>query len=84
MDRVSRAVACFKEGFSCSQSVFSSYSELFCLDRETALKISQPFGAGTARIGGICRAVNGVFMVIFQTLCPKFVQKAAEILEHIL
>lgn len=144
MDRVTKAVSCFKEGFSCSQAVLSSFSELFGLNREIALKISQPFGAGTARRGETCGAVTGAFMVIglkygrikaedlqarektynlvrefirrfkslhstiickellgcdlstpeglnlaeekhlFDTLCPKFVQSAVEIVEKII
>lgn len=144
MSRVEKAVACFKEGFHCSQAVFSTYSAQFGLDRETALKVSEAFGGGMARMGETCGAVTGAFMVIglkhssakagdkeavqkvndlvrefvdefksrngtiickkllecdistpegmktFQekklrsTLCPKFIQDAAEILEQIL
>ena len=38
--RVSRAVATFEEGYNCCQSVFSTYADLFGMDRETALKLS--------------------------------------------
>jgi C_GCAxxG_C_C family probable redox protein len=63
-DRTKNAVSCFKEGFSCSQAVLSAYSALFDLDRNTALKISQPFGGGIAHQGGTCGAVSGAFLVI--------------------
>ena len=63
-NRIEKAVSCFTEGFSCSQAVLSPYSELFDLDRSTALKISQPFGGGIAHQGGTCGAVSGAFMVI--------------------
>jgi C_GCAxxG_C_C family probable redox protein len=63
-DRTKNAVSCFKEGFSCSQAVLSAYSDLFDLDRNTALKISQPFGGGIAHQGGTCGAVSGAFLVI--------------------
>ncbi len=63
-NRIESAVSCFKEGFSCSQAVLSAYSDLFNLDRTTALKISQPFGGGIAHQGEICGAVSGAFMVI--------------------
>lgn len=32
MSRVDDALACFKEGFSCSQAVFASYAKDFGMD----------------------------------------------------
>ncbi len=144
MDRVERAVSCFKEGFSCSQAMLSTYGPQLGLNHELALKVSGAFGGGMARMGETCGAVTGAFMVIglkygktkiedeqakektyslvkefvdrfksrngsivcrellgcdistpegrelakeknlFATLCPKFVQDAAEIIEQIL
>ncbi|MCX5858902.1 MAG: C-GCAxxG-C-C family protein [Proteobacteria bacterium] len=59
-----KAVARFQEGFSCSQAVFSVFAEKHGLDRETALRISGAFGGGMARMGLVCGAVTGAFMVI--------------------
>lgn len=144
MTRIKRAVACFNQGFSCSQAIFSTYGEALGLDREMALKIAGGFGGGMGRMGGICGAITGAFMVIglkygmvnvedkaakektyalvrefasqfqsrngsivckellgydistpeglkainennlFKTLCPKFVQDSAEIIETLL
>ncbi len=64
MTRGEVAITLFKEGFNCSQSVLSAYSELFGLDRKITLKIAQAFGAGMARMGNICGAVTGAFMAI--------------------
>ncbi|NIO48379.1 MAG: hypothetical protein GTN73_02915 [Candidatus Aminicenantes bacterium] len=64
MDKVDRAVSSFKEGFNCSQSVLSTYSKLFGLNHEVALKIAQAFGGGMARMGQTCGAVTGAFMVL--------------------
>ncbi len=64
MNRVERAVSCFKEGFSCSQAMLSSYGEQFGLNREIALKVSGAFGGGMARMGETCGAVTGAFMAI--------------------
>jgi C_GCAxxG_C_C family probable redox protein len=64
MNKAEKAVALFKEGFSCSQAVFSAFSEDFGLDRNTSLKISQPFGGGMAHMGEACGAVTGAFMLI--------------------
>jgi len=59
-----KAAACFEEGFSCSQAVLATYGEMYGLTRERALKISQAFGGGMARMGETCGAVTGAFMVI--------------------
>lgn len=143
-DRSQKAVARFKQGFSCSQAVLSAFSDIFALDLDLALKVSQPFGGGIAHRGEICGAVSGAFMAIglkfgrtqaedisardrtyeavtqfiqkfenlhgtiicrellgfdlsteegekkaeeeglFETLCPKFVQHAADILKDVI
>lgn len=62
--RCEEAAKCFDEGFNCCQAVFSTYSEQLGLDRETALKISSPFGGGIARMGDTCGAVTGALMLI--------------------
>lgn len=64
MSRVEEAVACFKEGFICSQAVLSAYSVQLGLDCDTALKIADDFGGGMGRMGETCGAVTGAFMVI--------------------
>jgi len=64
MERAKQAVATFKEGFSCSQAVLSAFSEAMGMDRDTALRISQPFGGGIAHMGETCGAVSGALMVI--------------------
>ncbi|MEW6607871.1 MAG: C-GCAxxG-C-C family protein [bacterium] len=64
MDKVESTVSCFKEGFSCSQALLSTYGVDFGLNREMALKVSGAFGGGMGRMGEICGAVTGAFMVI--------------------
>jgi C_GCAxxG_C_C family probable redox protein len=63
-DKIDQAVACFGNGFSCSQAVFSTYAEELGLDKETALKISGAFGGGMAGMADTCGAVTGAFMAI--------------------
>jgi C_GCAxxG_C_C family probable redox protein len=63
MKRSDQAVACFKEGFSCSQAVFSAYAG-DKMDRETALKVSGAFGGGMARMGQTCGCITGAMMLI--------------------
>ncbi len=64
MNKVERAVSCFEEGFSCSQAVLSTYGPDFGLEREMGLRLGTGFGAGMGRMGHICGAVTGAFMVI--------------------
>jgi len=64
MSRVEVADSCFKDGFSCSQAVFSTYGTQFGLNRETVLKIAGAFGGGMGHMGETCGAVTGAFMVI--------------------
>ncbi|KPJ48313.1 hypothetical protein AMJ40_07715 [candidate division TA06 bacterium DG_26] len=64
MSRVDLAVARFKEGFSCSQAVLSTYGAQFGLDHETTLRLACAFGGGMGRMAMTCGAVTGAFMVI--------------------
>lgn len=64
MDAKEVALARFQEGFSCSQSVFSTFAEELGLDREMALKVSAAFGGGMGRMAQTCGAVTGAFMAI--------------------
>ena len=57
------AMAYFKEGYNCSQSVFMAFCEEYDMDFEMALKISSSFGAGMGRLREVCGAVTGMFMV---------------------
>ncbi len=64
MSRVEDAVQCFNNGFNCSQAVFAAHSDQLGLDKETALKISSPFGGGIGRMAETCGAVTGAYMLI--------------------
>jgi len=59
-----RAVKDFESGFSCSQAVLAAFSQSLGMDRETALKIAQPFGGGMAQRGETCGAVTGAYMAL--------------------
>ncbi len=54
MNKSEPALSCFKQGFSCSQSVASAYGEQFGLNRELALKVSSAFGGGMGGMAEIC------------------------------
>jgi C_GCAxxG_C_C family probable redox protein len=57
------AMAYFKEGYNCSQSVFLAFCDDYGMDFEMALKISSSFGGGMGRLREVCGAVSGMFMV---------------------
>jgi len=61
--KVKEAVEKFEKGFNCSQAVLSSYSKQFDLNCEKAYKVATGFGGGM-RMGDICGAVTGAYMVL--------------------
>jgi len=65
MDRASDAHELMSAGrMNCSQAVLTAYCEQFGLERRLALKLAQGFGGGMGRMGGICGAVTGAYMVL--------------------
>ena len=57
-----RAMELFKEGYNCSQAVFSAFCEQTGMDFEASLKISSSFGGGMGRLREVCGAVSGMFL----------------------
>jgi C_GCAxxG_C_C family probable redox protein len=62
--RVNEAVACFNEGFNCSQAILATYCEAFGMDKITALKVACGLGAGMGRLQETCGAVSGAYLLI--------------------
>ncbi len=58
-----KAMALFKEGYNCSQSVLLAFEGCYDMDRRTALMLSSSFGGGMGRLREVCGAVSGMFMV---------------------
>ena len=56
--RVEKAIELFKEGYNCAQAVFVTYTDLFGLDKETALKLSSSFGGGMGGMHEVCGTVS--------------------------
>jgi C_GCAxxG_C_C family probable redox protein len=80
------AMAYFKEGYNCSQSVFLAFCDEYDMDFETAIKISSSFGAGMGRLREVCGAVTGMFMVaglVYGYIDPKDHKKKTEHYERI-
>jgi C_GCAxxG_C_C family probable redox protein len=51
-------------GFGCSQSVLAAFCEDYGLDTTSALKLAAGFGAGMGRMGDVCGALTGGYMVL--------------------
>ena len=63
-ERIARAVAYFKEGYNCSQSVVAAFADLYGFTHEQALHISASFGGGIGRMRLTCGAVCGMFQLV--------------------
>lgn len=61
--RVAQAVKTFESGYTCAQSVFATYADLFGMDRETALKLASPMGGGVGRMREICGVVSAMALL---------------------
>jgi len=64
LEVIDKALAYFKEGYACSQSVAMAFAPEFGVDVDTVKVISAPFGGGMGRLRGKCGAVTGAFMVL--------------------
>lgn len=71
-ERIEKAVALFKEGFNCSQSVVAAFADKYGFTREQALKMSASFGGGIGRMRETCGAACGLFMLAgLETGCTE-------------
>lgn len=64
MTRAEQAIKLFEEDFACAQAIAATYGGQFGLDRDLALKLADPFGAGMRGLSETCGAVTASFMVI--------------------
>ena len=62
--RAQRATDLFKQGYNCSQAVFTSCADLYGItDESLALRLSASFGGGIGRMRLVCGAASGMFML---------------------
>ena len=61
--RVEEAVRLFESGFNCAQSVFAAYADVFGMDKEAALKLASPMGAGMGRMREVCGTVSAMALL---------------------
>ncbi len=63
-EKSEKAVATFKKGFNCSQSVLSAFAADYGLSIINAQKIAAGFGGGIGRMAETCGAVSGAIMAL--------------------
>lgn len=63
MTRKEKAMALFREGYNCAQSVVLSFADLIDMDEATLSRMSCSFGGGMGRLREVCGAVSGMSMV---------------------
>lgn len=62
-EMVSAAVAFFKEGYNCSQSVVMAFSQFYEIPQPLMARFSASFGGGIGRMRETCGAACGMFML---------------------
>jgi C_GCAxxG_C_C family probable redox protein len=70
--RQEQAVAAYKSGLNCAQSVVTTYAESLGFDHALAEEIAGGFGGGMGRLQRTCGAVTGAFMVLSINNAQKF------------
>lgn len=60
---IEKAVALFKSGFNCAQSVVAAFADRYGFTEEQALHMAASFGGGIGRMRMTCGAACGLFML---------------------
>lgn len=60
---VAKAVALFKQGYNCSQSVVMAFSERYGIPEPLMSRFAASFGGGIGRMRETCGAACGMFML---------------------
>lgn len=63
-ERADRAYNYFMEGFTCAQSLFASFADIFGFDEETALRLSAGLGGGVGRMREVCGVVTSASLIL--------------------
>ncbi|RKJ45425.1 C_GCAxxG_C_C family protein [bacterium 1XD8-76] len=58
-----QAVEAFLGGCNCAQAVFSTYADLFGIDRRTAMNLTNSMGGGISRLREVCGTVSAMALL---------------------
>lgn len=61
---VEQAVAFYRQGYTCAQSILASFAARYDLAQNMAFRLGEPFGAGTSCTGDMCGSVTGAILVL--------------------
>lgn len=61
--RVEEAVKMFESGYNCAQAVFTTYANIFGMERDMALRLSCPLGGGMGRMREVCGTVTAMSLL---------------------
>jgi len=61
---VEQAVAFYKQGYTCTQSILASFAKRYDLPQNLAFRIGEPFGAWISCTNDMCGSVTGAIMVL--------------------
>lgn len=63
MDRVTKAVELFENGYNCAQSVLCAFSDIVNINEDVLLSMGSALGGGYARTRNLCGAVNAIGII---------------------
>ncbi len=86
--RADKALAYFHQGYNCSQSVFTAFSDICRLSEKQALMLSSPLGAGIGRMREVCGAFCGLSLLAGQLYgntipSPEEKEKIFALIQHL-
>ena len=61
---IEQAVAYYKQGYTCAQSILASFVGRYGLTSDMAFRLGEPFGAGMSCTSGMCGSVTGAIMLL--------------------
>ena len=61
--RTEQAVEAFLGGCNCAQAVFSTYADLFGMERQTAMNLTNSMGGGISRLREVCGTVSAIALL---------------------
>lgn len=63
MSRREQAMANFRKGYNCSQSVVLAFEDMVSVEKKELVRLASSFGGGMGRLREVCGAVSGMFMI---------------------
>lgn len=81
-ERSERAMAYFREGYNCNQSVALAFSDIIGIDEEPLARLCCGLGGGVGRMREVCGTVTGMAMVAGSLVPQEQFQPAEEAVGH--